>query len=590
MTTKVAGTNASSRAGNAAQTEATESLDECFSCHQKLWMSFFFDDFLHDEKEDDVKGCLTNLGKIFRAHREQDKSKGVYRFYYEGLGKTLSPEPKSREQAAKDQFNDAMDIAIHDGSEHLQGIPKDLAKAAAKEAGISIASKSQYHYKIDTDDIKSGLLDTALQAIFRYFSNAVPWLRDSGLAAGAFNAGVEARIDKAVKNFKDAIVEISNKTVITEINIAVFGGDRGASIARAFVTELIKRETQGKNGRLTVNTVNGEAVLQLRYVGLFDAVSHVIPPGSSFSDAMEWFGKIAKHAGKLVAKLTDNEAAKFLSQAFGPNIREWYDLDMPKDVQRLVHYVAGNEIRPTRCLDSVSESQCDFEEVVFPGSQYDVAGGIAKQAKGKSNELALVPLRRMLIDAYSAGVPMRSLEQLGARDPDIYLLLAPADKITYSANGKTKYGNVIVFAHTYMREMGYGSGDLSGQLKAHSKKLLSILRHQQEVQPDAISAAAYNTVKVFAQSPHLQGEPKEMVNTWNHPGSVSPEAALLYKFFMNIPLFEIEMQTPKDESSVVLYSSRVVTGIPSWQDKATEKAENVLKSIGKAMTTLSRGY
>lgn len=41
MATKVAGATASNRAGNTSQTEAMESLDECFSCHQRLWISFF---------------------------------------------------------------------------------------------------------------------------------------------------------------------------------------------------------------------------------------------------------------------------------------------------------------------------------------------------------------------------------------------------------------------------------------------------------------------------------------------------------------------------------------------------------------------
>lgn len=584
MGNKVEGATASSRAGNAAQTEAAESLDECFSCHQRLWMSFFFDDLLHDEKEDKNKAELTNLAKLFYAHRPHKPDQGVYKFYYEGLGKTLRPEPVSREQVVVGQLDDALDIALHDGKKHVE----DTAKDVGKKVGASIATGADTG--ITFDDLKDGAMDSAMQAIFRYLTNALPWLRDHSIAGSVFNTGVEARIDKALKNFKDAIVEISNKAVIIEINIAVFGGDRGAAIARAFVTELIKRETKAKRGQLMVDTVNGDAALHIRYVGLFDAVSHVIPPGSTAATIMGWFGKVAKYGGKLVTKVTDNEAVKTLTQALGPNIREWYELDMPPEVERLVHYVAGNEIRPTRCLDSVSESKCPFEEVVFPGSQYDVAGGIAKQAKGKSNELALVPLRQMLIDAHSAGVPMRSLEQLGVRDPDVYQLFDPVDKISYSSNGQTKKSSVIVFAHTYMREMGHSDGDLSQRLQAHSKKLLSILRHQYEVQPDDISTAAYKTAKIFAQPPHLQGDPKAMVETWNHPDSISPEAAILYKFFMNIPLFEIEMQAPKDESSVVLYSSRVVTGIPSWQAKAVEKAENVLKSIGKAMTTLSRGY
>ena len=84
-------------------------ITKCFVCEQTLFLSFFFDALGHDRLADLPKNRLSNLSRIFEAHRQTKESVGIHRFYYEGLGTDLRASPGMADAARAMQFEAACD-------------------------------------------------------------------------------------------------------------------------------------------------------------------------------------------------------------------------------------------------------------------------------------------------------------------------------------------------------------------------------------------------------------------------------------------------------------------------------------------------
>jgi hypothetical protein len=98
---------------------------------------------------------------------------------------------------------------------------------------------------------------------------------------------------------------------------------------------------------------------------------------------------------------------------------EWAkDLRIPSHVRKCVHYVAGHEVREKFPSDSVRDDQVvpsNCTELVYPGMHSDVGGGYGyREQENRSNELALIPLNNMFIEAWKAGVPLKSPSEVMA--------------------------------------------------------------------------------------------------------------------------------------------------------------------------------
>ena len=84
---QAAGNAMPSFAERAAQIHAaTEKKDALPSCQQSLCMTFFFDGTGNNLEADSPTNELSNVAKMFLAHKRDDESHGLYRIYIPGIG------------------------------------------------------------------------------------------------------------------------------------------------------------------------------------------------------------------------------------------------------------------------------------------------------------------------------------------------------------------------------------------------------------------------------------------------------------------------------------------------------------------------
>jgi hypothetical protein len=548
MTTSTRPPAAFERSAATSQDQSDRSLDECFICEQTLWLSFFFDALLHDQEEDDRFGQLTNLAKMFYAFKPSRKDLGRYRFYYEGLGKSLHPTAVSETAAAA---RDAIKRLEKGAEKKVKDEAKKIVTEKAKEK-VGMESKP---WAFKPRDILKIILQKIAGATIEHIAS----LRDDPQIASTFNTGVQARIDKALLNFDNAIAE--QELEVTTVNIAVFGADRGGSIARAFVNELIARKaTPNEAGGWSVETPRGKARLRIRFVGLFDCVAHVVPD-SSMRKAIDFLGK--------------RIGAVFLSM-LGPSIRSDFKLTLPQGVEKVVHLAAGMELRPTRVLDTVRDSACAYIERLYPGSQLDVVGGLAPMERGRSNQLSRVPLQGMLDEAFSAGVPVYSLDQLkvvNARLHDDQLLLTDQVSLPEGLGQRS----VRELSLAYRRAAGRHA-DIKEELLGFQKQLISALRIQHETAPTASSTEAATSATFLRRQPaYLDTSMKTLLAAWDAP-DITPEAMALYAHLFNDAHRDwLDQWMPTDNGIHPLFRVRLVSGLESQVDKVTKQATEPVK-------------
>lgn len=254
----------------------------------------------------------------------------------------------------------------------------------------------------------------------------------------------QARLDHAFETLSNYIAKAEARALnptnkIVAINIAVFGFSRGATLARAFVRDLLSprlRMTVIQAGEVRWRV--GSYPLAIRFVGLWDTVASVGLPMSANNVGSIRSSRLAT-AGNLTRFVTQGLRTPFLRAvdlAFGApgadpapgsfdGHGEWADgLAIPPVVEHCVHMVAAHEIRNSFPVDSVLRSlvkPANCKEFIYPGAHSNVGGGYRPGEAGKGGPsqagvrsadaveaLSLVTLRTMYDEARAHGVPLRA--------------------------------------------------------------------------------------------------------------------------------------------------------------------------------------
>lgn len=177
---------------------------------------------------------------------------------------------------------------------------------------------------------------------------------------------------------KLASVVQSQQKKVTQINLALFGFSRGAATARACANWLAQI-CESEDGGVRV----GGIPLRTYFMGIFDTVASV-----GVADALPGFD------GHM----------------------SWADANMQINpmVEQAVHFVALHEQRAAFPLENAHTGR----QVAYPGMHSDVGGGYDPGEQGKgmpgSGKLSQVPLIDMHHAAIRGGVPLMTMEQIGA--------------------------------------------------------------------------------------------------------------------------------------------------------------------------------
>lgn len=273
---------------------------------------------------------------------------------------------------------------------------------------------------------------------------------------------------------------------IEQICLAVFGFSRGATLARAFVRDLLDpklHRTAIVDGKL--QWTPGGYPLDIRFMGLWDTVASVGLPMSAnnMARSVRSARAGAADAARRAVQGRDTPMLRAVDLAFGapgadpaPGTNDghaaWADgLAIPHWVTQCVHIVAAHEIRNSFPLDSVLRGTTkppNCKEYVYPGMHSDVGGGYRPGEGGKGaaspagsaapeavESLSLVPLRAMYDEALAAGVP----------------LLAMGSKQWTKANDEDfRCSQILIerFNH-YMKAIGPGGRLLGDEMLAHMR-------------------------------------------------------------------------------------------------------------------------
>lgn len=456
--------------------------DGCYRCEQELYISFFFDGFGHDQKVDAQKGTLSNIGRLFAAHKDDEK-KGTYRRYYEGLGTRLSNAPVTAHDVLAPAENDAESIATG----KAQGVVSDpykkplsaMAKAKwdnpnATMRELATEGQNVAAEQVDREKVWAKITDWkgAVKAKwagvgFMLIAENVAAIRDSEKGAALLGTGVAKRVDKAVKDFEKIVKDAAkDPRALKRIKIAVFGYDRGALVARTFASQLFGKECKLVKGETQFQGIPVEC----DFMGLFDSVS------ASYADTL-FIKAITTAIGMVPTGGITRPVVRYLAdgalQLVSLIKRRLEAVEIPDQVKRVMHYLAANELRFYKRVDSLRKSQAKdrITEVVFPGTQPDIGGGARNGDGGKSNELAKLVARCMHREAWSSGVPMQRLDQLAANYPAV--LREFRSKTPLSVNGATY--TVDDLFQAYLRHV-HASGPLEKHFMAHQKVFVSYLR------------------------------------------------------------------------------------------------------------------
>lgn len=274
------------------------------------------------------------------------------------------------------------------------------------------------------DDKQRGIYRRYIPGLGTYF----PDISDAGgtLTGQGFGARGQDRLDWAFKQLTELLKphqarahNPSNR--IVEVNIAVFGFSRGATLARAFVRDLYGLHAVQSGGRWCLR--NGQHPLRVRFMGLWDTVASVGLPMSTnntpaaYSAGLESLSFVMRTRGSQGTAATDLAfGAPGADPAPGDidGHGSWAnDLAIHPAVEQAVHFIAAHEVRNSFPVDSVCRGQvkpANCKEMVYPGVHSDVGGGYRPGEGGKSagrdEQLSLIPLRAMYDEALASGVPL----------------------------------------------------------------------------------------------------------------------------------------------------------------------------------------
>lgn len=370
-------TVAEQAAAMSARCNSAQRSSHIAPCEHTLRIGFFFDGFGRHRIKDMQTGRVSNIGKLYMAHTDyvEDGALFSYRkFYASGLGEDFSADLKLAAISALASFEST-------ASDTPAGVLEDQAIEAAKDA---LDAKRNWWERISRDlkallqkPVKAGkllkgaLIDASVELL-------AP-VRDNPFVAELLKTGANTRIEGAVDFLNEAIRKIEAQTgrpLLKRIELTVYGFDYGATLARAFLHELLSREPQPTDGTYRYQG----KTLTILFAGLFDNVdrSHVDLP----------------YLPLPVRTVLDDG---------GP---------LPEHVKQALHLVAAHERRFYRRARLLGSTKANWREKWMPGVSEDIGGSLLAGEQKPSAELALVSLHEMYHAARRAGAPFPSLDQL----------------------------------------------------------------------------------------------------------------------------------------------------------------------------------
>jgi len=319
------------------------------ACKQIIHIGIFFDGTDNHMERDSKNGkkAYTNVVSLFKAYKE-DTNKGYYKFYVQGVGTPFSDIGEHTEDP------DGKSSGWGGGRRIYFAIFQILNIINQKVNGSTLFPKSTIRRAVSHPDIKNGSrFELATGALYALTSIAL--FGKSKIIRPPIKLQLTPKEIMApyITKLNNKITG-SNKPVIEEINISIFGFSRGAAQARAFVN--VFHQVVGESGKI------GNIKTTFNFLGLFDTVASVLLPYSS-----------PGAGGKLGAE----------------GLLSWADETMKihPNVKRCVHFVAGHEFRTSFPLSSIMYDDAykeNYKEVVYPGVHCDVGGGYAPGDQGKS--------------------------------------------------------------------------------------------------------------------------------------------------------------------------------------------------------------
>jgi hypothetical protein len=352
------------------------------TCEHTLRIGFFFDGFGRHRIKDMQTGRISNIGKLFLAHPDDQADTPLFSyraFYASGLGEDFSADLTVTAGGTMSDFGKS-----------ASDVPADVAEEQAIEAAkdaldprrnwwerIRRSLKELMHNPLKlTGLLKDAAIDASLEAI-------AP-LRDSRFAAEMLKTGAEVRVQGAIDFLNETLrkIEKSQGVALKQIELTVYGFDYGATLARAFLHELLIREPQATGAPYRY----GGKELTILFVGLLDGVdrSHTDFPYMPLP---------------LRTVLDDG----------GP---------LPEQVKKALHLVAAHERRFYRRARLLGSGNANWREKWVPGVSEDIGGSLLAGEQKPSAELALVSLHEMYHAARRAGAPFPELDQLYEKDAD----------------------------------------------------------------------------------------------------------------------------------------------------------------------------
>lgn len=315
------------------------------SCTKEIHVGIFFDGTNNNMKRDKPVAGHSNIVSLFDAHKLDNVENFAY--YLPGVGTPFPEVGEMGESRNGKAFSEGGEQRIHYAM--LQ-----VYNAACRAAtGMDL---------MQPDEMKGVVNSSGGNGL-------ATWWRLGDAKMNAIFERIDARLMKAIEG---------KRPRVTKLNLSVFGFSRGAAEARVF-NKWIQQAS-----RLRVGT----AVLNLRFLGIFDTVASVFladssPVGSGFFD---W--------------------------ASG-------NLDVV-GVQRTAHFVAAHEIRRSFPLSTARSGKtygAGVKEYVYPGAHSDVGGGYGPGSQGKSTGghaalLSQIPLNDMFFEALNGGAALLRLEEM----------------------------------------------------------------------------------------------------------------------------------------------------------------------------------
>lgn len=362
----------------AARGSAPASKSAATPCGRTLHIGFFFDGLTRELERDESENRISNIGRLYKAYPggQSDDNFTIFRaFYLSGLGANYTVKLNiAARGTAKTAYSAASEIP--------ENVVADQSIEVAKDSFAGRKIWERLSRDLETVIAKPWKVLPVLGGVIVDSSvEFVPLFRDAPISASVWKSGAATRLAGALDHFRNEVQDAkgSSDIPLRWIKVSVFGFDFGASLARAFLHELLKEETPG-------------AELQLVFAGLFDCVDRTASDHS------------------LLTQL--------------PGFRNALDDGgfLPSQVRSALHLVAAHERH--RRVRLLGKAQRGWREELMAGMSEDVGGGLAS-SEAKSTDLALVSLHRMYQAAFRSGVPFPPLDQLpriAAKTAELFVL------------------------------------------------------------------------------------------------------------------------------------------------------------------------